>query len=214
VEAVAPSAPARTGESRTRLTNLAKFVFVLTVVAALAAAGGGVIYSLLNTEAPPARVGEMVEVPGGLLRVDGVSPEHMASMQMGKFAQAGMAGMSSMGMDMAPEGQRRFVVDVTLGAKDGDLSYSPEDFSISGDGVKQSAPIRDQLDSGTIPAGSAISGRLVFQVPEETTKLMLSFGDEGQKVALNLDESDAHSHGGAAAQSQAGEDHSHDHHHH
>jgi Domain of unknown function (DUF4352) len=184
-------------------------------VAALAAAGWGVIYSLLNTEAPPARVGEPVEVPGGLVRVDSLAPEHMASMQMGKFAKAGMGGMSSMGMDMAPEGQRRFVVDVTLGAKDGDLSYSPEDFSISGEGVKHSAPIRDQLDSGTLPAGSAISGSLVFQVPEETTKLMLGFGDEGQKVALNLNESDAHSHGGAAAaQSQAGEDHSHDHHHH
>ena len=114
------------------------------------------------------------------------------------------------------EGQRRFVVDVTLGAKEGDLSYSPEEFTISGEGVKHSAPIRDQLDSGTIPAGSAISGRLVFQVPEETTKLMLSFGDDRQKVALNLNESDAHSHGGAAAaaQSQAGEDHSHDNHHH
>jgi len=138
----------------------------------------------------------------------------MASMQMGKFAQNGMGGMSSMGMDMAPEGQRRFVVDVTLGAKDGDLSYAPGDFRISGEGVKQSAPIRDQLDSGTIPAGSAISGSLVFQVPEETKELMLGFGDEGQKVALHLDESDAHSHGGAAAQSQASENHSHDHHHH
>jgi Domain of unknown function (DUF4352) len=213
VEAVASSAPARTAERPPRLATLAKFVFALTVLAALAATGWGVIYSLA-AEAPPARVGETVEVPGGLLRVDSVAPEHMASMQMGKFAQAGMAGMSSMGMDMAPEGQRRFVVDVTLGAKDGDLSYSPEDFSISGEGVKQSAPIRQQLDSGTIPAGSAISGSLVFQVPEETTKLMLGFGDDGQKVALNLNESDAHSHGGAAAQSQAGEDHSHHPHHH
>jgi hypothetical protein len=214
VEAVASSAPARTGERPARLATLAKFVFALTVLAALVATGWGVIYSLLNTEAPPARVGETVEVPAGLLRVDSVAPEHMASMQMGKFAKAGMGGMSSMGMDMAPEGQRRFVVDLTLGAKDGDLSYSPEDFSISGEGVKHSAPIRDQLDSGTLPAGSAISGRLVFQVPEETTKLMLGFGDDGQEVALNLNESEAHSHGGAATQSQAGEDHSHHHHHH
>jgi hypothetical protein len=213
VEAVAHSAPVQTGERRTRFTTLAQFAFALTVLAALAAAGWGVIYSLA-TEAPPARVGEMVEVPGGLLRVDNVTPEHMASMQMGKFAQAGMGGMSSMGMDMAPEGERRFVVDVTLGAQDGDLSYSPEDFRISGEGVKQGAPIREQLDSGTIPAGSAISGSLVFQVPEETAELVFGFGDEGQKVILNLDDSDAHSHAGAAAQSQADEDHSHDHHHH
>jgi hypothetical protein len=93
VEAVAPSAPARTGERPARLATLAKFVFALTVLAALAAAGWGVIYSLA-AEAPPARVGETVEVPGGLLRVDSVSPEHMASMQLGKLAQAGMAGMS------------------------------------------------------------------------------------------------------------------------
>ncbi len=123
-------------------------------------------------------------------------------------------------MDASFERQHQhpaFVTDrerVTLGAQDGDLSYSPEDFRISGEGVKQSAPIRNQLDSGTISAGTAISGSLVFQVPEETTKLILGFGDDGQEVALNLDESDAHSHGGAAVQSQAGEDHSHDHHHH
>ncbi len=209
---MASSAPARAGQRLTRLTTLAKFAFALTVLAAFAAAGWGVIYSSLNT-APPARVGETVEVQGGLLRVDSVSPEHMAPMQMGKFAQSGMPGMSSMGMDMAPEGQKRFVVDVTLGADNGELSYSPEDFRISGEGVEQSAPIRAELDSGTIPAGSAISGSLVFQVPEETKELLLGFGDEGQKVALTLDESDAHSHGGAAPQSQAGGDYSHDHHH-
>ena len=215
MEAVAPSAPARTGERPTRLTNLAKFVFVITVVAALAAAGWGVVYSLLNTEAPPARVGETAEVAGGLLRVDSVDLEHMTAMQMGKFSKSGMPGMSSMGMDMAPDGQRRFVVNVTLGAEDAELSYSPDDFRISGEGVKKSAPIRAQLDSGTIPAGSAISGTLVFQAPEETTKLMLGFGDDAKKVALNLNQSDAHSHGGAAAaHSQAGEDHSHDDHHH
>jgi hypothetical protein len=162
-------------------------------------AGSAVIYSL-TTEAPPARVGEAVGVPGGQLLVEKVTPEHMASMQMGKFAQAGMSGMSSMGMDMAPEGQRRFAVDVTLAAERGDLSYSPDDFRISGEGMnKEAGPIRSQLDGETIPAGGAISGNLVFQAPEDAKGLMLSFGDGGRKVALDLKpatQGDGHSHGG------------------
>ena len=216
MEAVTPSAPPRAEERRTRLATLARFVFFLTVLAAPTVAGSAVIYSL-TTEAPPARVGEAVGVPGGLLLVEKVTPEHMASMQMGKFAQAGMSGMSSpMGMDMAPEGQRRFAVDVTLEADRGDLSYSPDDFRISGEGMKKEVgPIRGQLDGETIPAGGAISGSLVFQASEEAKGLMLSFGDGGQKVALDLKpatQSDGHSHGGAA-QSQ-GDGHSHGGHHH
>jgi len=217
VEAVAPQASARTGEHRTRLATLAKFAFTLTVLAALAGAGWAVIYSL-STEAPPARVGEAVGVPGGQLLVEKVTPEHMASMQMGKFAQAGMSGMSSMGMDMAPEGQRRFAVDVTLAAERGDLSYSPEDFRISGKGMnKEAGPIRSQLDAGTIAAGGAISGTLVFQAPQEASALMLSFGEEGPKVALDLKpdaQSNGHSHGGGHSQGLSqGEGHSGSHHH-
>src|SRR5215204_4498663 len=123
VEAMAPQVSTGVGE---RYIKLAKFAFALIVLAAIAAAGWGVAYSL-TTEAPPARVGETAEVAGGLLRVDSFELEHMTAMQMGKFAKSGMTGMSSMGMEMAPDGQRRYVVNVTLGAEDGDLSYSPDD---------------------------------------------------------------------------------------
>ena len=213
MEAVAPQASARTDERHGRITGL---LLALVTVAVLAAGGWGVISSL-NTEAPPARVGEAVGVPGGQLLVEKVTPEHMASMQMGKFAQAGMSGMSSpMGMDMAPEGQRRFAVDVTLEADRGDLSYSPDDFRISGEEMKKEVgPIRGQLDGETIPAGGAISGSLVFQAPEEAKGLMLSFGDGGQRVALDLrpaTQGDGHSHGGAAQ--PQGDGHSHGGHHH
>jgi hypothetical protein len=119
-----------------------------------------------------------------------------------------------MGMDMAPEGQRRFAVDVTLAAERGDLSYSPEDFRISGKGVKKSGPVRHQLEAGMLPAGGAISGSLVFQAPDEAKELTLSFGDEVQKIALNLDPAeggDSHSsHGGGAAPPEGG-GHSDDH---
>lgn len=210
MEAVAPQASARTGEHHGRITGL---LLALVTMAVLAAGGWGVISSL-NAERLPAGVGDAVGVPGGMLLVDKVTPERMASMQMGKFAQAGMSGMSSMGMDMVPEGQRRFVVDVTLAAESADLSYSPDDFRVSGKGLKESGPIRHQLDAGTLPAGGAISGSLVFQAPVEAKELTLSFGDKEQKIALNLDpaeEGDSHSsHGGGAAPPEGG-GHSDDH---
>jgi len=214
VEAVASSiSSARTGARRIKPAG---FLLAVLTLAVLAAGGWGVISSL-NTEASPARVGEAVGIPGGLLRVDQVTSEHMAPMQSKKFAASGMS-MSSMGMDMAPEGSRRFAVEVTLAAERGNLSYSPKDFRISAAGMKKEAtPIRHQLEGGTIPVGSAVSGSLVFQVPEDVRALRLSFGDGGgQRVALDLDESategNGHSHGGVQVQPQ-GNEHSDGHHH-
>lgn len=216
MEAVASPVSARTGERRTGPRTLAKFVLALAVLAALAAGLWGVISSL-NTEASPARIGEAVVVPGGFLRVDQLTSEHMAPMQNSKFAASGMS-MSSMGMDMAPEGQQRFAVDVTLAAERSDLSYSPQDFRISAKGIKEATPIRHNLGSGTLPAGGAISGSLVFQAPEEAKELLLSFGDKGgQKIALDLDDEsttesgDAHSHGAQSSQGHGDspDDHSH-----
>lgn len=157
-------------------------ILALAVAAALAAGGWGLVSSLTG-EAPPARIGENAEVPGGLLRVEKVTPEHMAAMQSSKFAGAGMS-MSSGGMDMAPEGQRRFSVDVTLAARGG-LEYAPEDFSISGKGFKAHGPVRSQLGEGSIADGSAVAGTLVFQVPKKSRDLMLAF-DGGRPVALDL----------------------------
>ena len=210
MEALASSAVTRRDGHRETTVGL---LLALITIAVLTAGGWGVISSL-NADSPPTGVGDAVGVPGGLLVVDKVTPERMAAMQTGKFANAGMSGMSSMGMDMAPEGQQRFVVDVTLAAESAELSYSPDDFRISGKGIKKSGPIRHQLEAGTLPAGGAISGSLVFQAPVEAKELTLSFGDEEQKVALNLDpaeEGDSHSsHDGGAAPPEGG-GHSDDH---
>jgi Domain of unknown function (DUF4352) len=183
VEAVASSVIARTGGWRRRMANL---LLVLFVVAVLAAGGWGLYGSLAN-ENPPARLGETVEVPGGLMSVDRAYPWHMAPMQMGNFANAGMNMAGSTNMDMPPEGQRRLNVEVTLRAESGaDLSYSSEDFLINGEGVKETGPYESKLGAGKVPAGSAVSGSMTFQVPEEASKLMLGFGDGGRKVALDL----------------------------
>ena len=191
-----PAIPAPVGAAKGR-ARAANLLLLAAVVAALAAGVWGLI-SLLGTEAPPARVGEAVEVSGGVVAVDKVTPEHMAPMQSSKFSAGGM-NMSSMGMDMAPEGYERFAVFVTLAAdEDGDLAYSSEDFRVSGEGMKEDGPVRSELEVGTIPAGSAVSGNLVFQAPEEAKELKLSF-DGGRSVALDLGPAagnSGHSHGG------------------
>lgn len=158
-------------------------ILAAAVLAALVAGGWGAISSLV-TEAPPARIGEPVEAGGGLVRVDAVTPEHMVPMQKGKFAASGMS-MSSMGMDMAPEGFERFAVDVTLIAENSDLAYSPRDFRVGAKGAKEHGPIRAQLAAGTVAEGSAISGILVFQAPENAKNLTLSF-DGGREIALDI----------------------------
>lgn len=169
--------------ARRRKGRVARMAIAVGVTVSLTAGAWGV-FSSLNVEAAPARVGEVVEVRGGLVRVDAVTPEHMAAMQADKFAASGMS-MSSMGMDMAPEGQRRFTVDVALAAEDGTLNYSPEDFRLTGEGVKEAGPIRDALEGEAVPAGGTVSGSLVFQVPEDAKGLELTF-DGGRAVALDL----------------------------
>lgn len=165
------------------------FLLAFATVAVIAAGVWGLL-SALSQQAPPARTGETVGVPGGLLRVDKIIPEHIAPMQMDKFANAGMSGMSSMGMDMAPKGQQRFAVEVTLtSGENTSLSYSAKDFELTGEGLKTAELIRSQLSAGTIASGSAISGKLVFQVPEKARDLMLSFKDGEQRIALHMESS-------------------------
>jgi uncharacterized protein DUF4352 len=167
-------------------------ILVLAVFAALVAGGWGVV-STLTGDLPPARVGEDVEVPGGLLRVEKVTPEHMAPMQSSKFSAGGM-NMSSSGMDMAPEGYERFAVEVTLAGRGGDLAYAPEDFSLSGDGFEAEGPVRSQLDAGSLADGSAVAGMLVFQAPEDSRNLTLEF-DGGRPIALDLPAGEGQAHG-------------------
>ena len=171
---------------------LGGLILVLAVAAALAAGGWGAISSLTG-ERPPAPVGESVAVPDGLFRVEGVTPEHMAPMKMGKFGQQGM-NMAMPNMDMAPDGYERFAVNVTLEARGAGLDYAPTDFRLSGEGVRDHEPIRSQLGEGAVPNGSAVSGNLVFQAPEDAKNLKLEF-DGGRAVALNAPAGEGGGHG-------------------
>lgn len=172
------------GKARRYRKLFGGLLLALAVSATLLVGGWGVISSLA-AGAPPAQIGEAAEAPGGVVRVDRVTPEHMAPMQMKNFAKKGMS-MSGMVPDMTPKGQRRFSVDVTLAAEEsGGLSYSEDQFRITGEGVKETGPMRSKIGSGKIPAGSAISNTLVFQVPEKADNLVLSF-DGGRRIALDL----------------------------
>lgn len=173
------------GRSGARRTLAALVLFALCG-AALVAGGWGVISSLGGgREVAPASIGEPVAVEGGSMRVDAYTPEHMAHPQTGKFAASGMS-MSAMGVDMAAEGKERFAVEVTLAADEGGaLSYSPDDFLVSGKGFEKASPVRHQLGGGTVPAGSAVSGNLVFEVPDDAKDLALGF-DGGRPVSLEL----------------------------
>lgn len=173
-------------------------LLLLVAVAATFVVGGWGALVSLSAKELPAGVGEAVEVPRGVLQVDKVTPEHMAPMQMDKFAKKGM-NMSGMVADMTPEGQRRLNVDVTLAAKENtSLAYSEKQFRLTGEGMDETGPLRSKLGSGSVPPGSAVSGTLVLQVPEEASKLMLSF-DGGRPVALDLKplkDGEGSSHGG------------------
>ena len=190
---------------RSARARVAKAALAIGVAVSISAGAWG-IFSSLGVEATPARIGEPVEVTGGLVRVDKITPERMTAMEADKFAASGM-NMSSMGMDMAPEGQRRFTVDIALAAEGGNLDYSPKDFRLTGTGMEEAGPIRDALEGETIPAGGAISGGLIFQVPEDAGNLELSF-DGSRPVALDLPpatEGEGHGHDAPAkGQEKAG----------
>ena len=172
----------------------------LVALAACAALGAGVwgASSSLSSGAPAASIGEPVPVDGGHMVVESVAPEHMAPMQTGKFAASGMS-MASTGMDMAPEGYRRFTAQVSLSSDERQgLSYSPESFTVTGSRMREATPIRSQLGSGEIPAGGTVSGTLVFQVPEEASSLALGI-DGSRSVGLDPGPAQGHSRSGGAA---------------
>ena len=174
-------------------------------VSATVAVGGWGVISSFTIGPPPARVGELVETPGGFLSLQKVTPEHMAPMQMQNFANQGMNMSMPKNMDMVPDGRRRFTLDITLVAQNGVISYTAKDFRVSGEGFEGVAPIRTQLGKGTVAEGGAVSGGVIFEVPEKAENLTLSF-DGGRGVALDLRPSEANGHSPNGESREGGHD--------
>lgn len=186
----------RTARSTPR--HILPLLGLVALIGGLAVAGAFLALQTLGrgpAAVGPARLGEPVEVPGGLLRVDRVIAESMAPMQADKFARSGMS-MAAMGMDMAPKGYRRFTVEVTLvGQAGGGLRYAADQFRLSGQGAPETGPLRHHLGDGLVPAGATLAGQLVFQAPETAGGLLLRFAGGGRAIALDLESSsDDHDH--------------------
>lgn len=161
----------------------------MLLLAAVAVVAGG-LWGLL---APPAGQdaqgpADTVAVEGGVLRVDGLADKTV--------------GHAMAGMDMPDDvaaGMRRFAVNVTLAATgDETLHYAERDFLVSGPGVKPAVPVRSDFATGSVVAGSALSGSLTFDVPEDATTLRVAF-QGGQTIALpKLETAATQGHDGAA----------------
>jgi hypothetical protein len=148
-----------------------------------AAGNGGVIWA--------ASIGDEVSIPGGLLRVDEAIPEHLDPMNHGQFARLGMT-MTAMVPDATPEGQRTFTLLVSLIGRGADgIEASSDQFTVSGPGFSAVTPLRADLGGGLVPSGSALTGVLVFRVPEAAQSVTLRYAG-GRSIAVNLGEAPDH----------------------
>lgn len=95
--------------------------------------------------------------------------------------------MPGMGSDDDPvaEGERRVTVELTLEAGEEPLRFSVSDFALRTGEGKALAPHRSQLPETEMPAGTTLSGVLVFDVPRDATQGQLSY-DGGDPVELSL----------------------------
>lgn len=153
-------------------------LLVAGLALALALAGLFFAADMLRRGAAPggAPIGAQVRLPGGWLRVDSVTPEHMAPMNLAAFNRFGMNMSQSMGMDMPAEGDVRFAVGLTLAAEaPGGMRYDLEQFRVIGAGMEDAAPVRSNVAvlSETLAPGTAIRVGLVFDAPETATDLRL-----------------------------------------
>ncbi len=162
---------------------------VVGVLAVLVLAGGFWSLGLERDDhdhGDAAVIGETVELPEGLLRVDAVRPEIMAAMLM----------PASLMPDSVPDGYRRFVVDMSLvAAGTEELEYDASRFSISGEGLDRTPTHRAVTKAGTVPPGSQATVSMLFDAPLEVEPLYLHIEGTDRVVLLDGDLGDGHDHG-------------------
>lgn len=151
-------------------------LLVLGLLATVAAGAWGLSVDRRHPDemAASGNGGDWTAVPGGHLRLDSVTGNGLA--------HATMPGMQLMA-DPVPAGFTRFSIQVTLAAQDQDLSWAAGDFRVSGPGLRPTRPIRVQLGDGVVARGTALSGALTYDVPEDASDLVLRFR-EGIPIPL------------------------------
>ena len=113
-------------------------------------------------------------VPGGVLRVEDVRDR--------EIDHGTMPGMSM--PEDVPAGLRRFSVTATLMATgDTPLRFTERDFTVAGPGISPVVPTRSEFREGSLTPGSALTGSLTFDVPDDATRLDLRF-QGGEAVRL------------------------------
>jgi hypothetical protein len=141
------------------------------VAAAVLAVLAGGAWAVASAPPPAAGPGRLALPDGGLVTVDQVvsaaRPQH---------------AMPGMGTDADPvaDGERRLSVDVTLRASaDEPLEYLIDRFSLDVPSADARKPRRAVLPGTRLPAGTQLSGTLIFDVPVEATTGVLAYDGGG-----------------------------------
>lgn len=169
--------PTRTGGGRAVGAPAARGASRWTVLAGVVAVLAGALWSLsaVSSAVSPAGPGE-VGLVGGVVHVDAV-----VSAARAQHAMPGMGADN----DPVAEDERRISVDVTLRAdEDGVLEYDAERFRLTPEGGAAQAPHKLVLPGEQLPAGTQLSGTLVFDVPLDATTATLSYGEQRTPVDL------------------------------
>lgn len=154
-----------------RQPRLATLVVAAALVAAVGAWG---VAGLVGWPGPTvAAVGETFTVGDLQMRVDRVS---------GRDVGHTMPGMT--GMDV-PDGHRPLVVEVSLHAAGGQVSYAVHDFTIQAAGQAPLPATELAAGTGHLARGMSVSGSVMFLVPGDATELSFRFRD-GPMVALDV----------------------------
>lgn len=148
-----------------------RLIRLAAVAAGVAAVLAGAAWAVSSAPPPDAGPGRLTLPDGGVVAVDQVisaaRPRH---------------AMPGMGTDADPvaEGERRVSIDVTLRASaDQPLAYAVDRFSLQVTGAKARKPHRSVLPGTRLPAGTQLSGTLIFDVPVEATSGVLAYHGGG-----------------------------------
>jgi len=187
-----PSSPAESDEKQKppRTATLTVAVMAAVVIAAgawgMAQEGGGHDHH----EGDVAIIGETVELPDALIRVDAVRPEIMAAMLM----------PASLMPDMVQDGYRRFAIDMSIvPTSENGMSYDMDLFTISGEGLDPTPVHRAATKPGFVPLGSQATLTMLFDAPLEIEPLFLSIEGTDTQILIDGELGDGHQHGESPA---------------
>ena len=151
---------------------------------AAAAAAAGVLLVVLAAVWSVSSARSLTAPPGSIVVGSGVA--RVDQVLSAARPQHAMPGMGS-DDDPVAEAERRVSVEVTLQATGGEtLRFSVADFALRVPGGVERPPHRSLLPETEMPAGTTLSGVLVFDVPRDATVGLLTYGDGGRSTELRL----------------------------